>query len=587
MMRRRAAVRGVFCVLGALGVLLLSAEADGQDVRLRAGGGPYYTGLPIPIEVIARGFEGGGEPTCEAAAKPEEGRLTFQDVRRSHRDSVQIVNGRVSRNRETTYSFIFRYVGSRPGPVRIGPFVVRQGNRRAHTRAITFDLEEIPVTDEVRVRLILPERPLVIGQKVAVRLECWFSPRLEESLQERTITVPLFDLTDSFAFEDEPLARGTRSLPVETAAGTIRLAYRLEERDWKGEPYYVVTMERTCVPLAAGEYELEPAAIHVVEGTRWRRDLFGDRQAVATRMLRAADGPRRVVVRPLPAGAPESFAGAIGSGFTLEVSADRTVVRAGDPIALTLTLRGDGNLEKAGLPPLSAAGGLSPAHFRLPRAKIGGLLADGPTRCTVSVRVLDDSVREIPAIAYSWFSPELEEYQTTRSRPIALRVKRGEVVGAAEVVRAEPAEGDPGSENLLERGGEEGEAPGVAAVRSSRPRFSFTGADLSIVTDPQVVLADGRGSFGGWRTLAALYGAPLLLIALAVIGRLRAAVDPEVVRRRRALRRARRRIEGAERLPHAEGVAEVARALRGLIAEVPAGRSREVEAFIARCDAIT
>ena len=69
---------------------------------------------------------------------------------------------------------------------------------------------------------------------------------------------------------------------------------------------------------------------------RWRRDFFGERIPTHIRKRRVKDKPRALIVQKLPqAGRPESFTGTVGSGYRLEVAADRSVVRVGDPIRLT------------------------------------------------------------------------------------------------------------------------------------------------------------------------------------------------------------------------------------------------------------
>ena len=127
------------------------------------------------------------------------------------------------------------------------------------------------------------------------------------------------------------------------------------------------------------EFDLAAATIHVDEITHFQRDLFGRRTAARTRKIFARDVPRRLVVKAPPIqGRPESFAGAVGRGFSLEAAADRSVVQLGDPITLTLTVRGDGNLASIGLPRLDADGGLLPGQFRIPEGDVSGqLTADG------------------------------------------------------------------------------------------------------------------------------------------------------------------------------------------------------------------
>ena len=91
--------------------------------------------------------------------------------------------------------------------------------------------------------------------------------------------------------------------------------------------------------------------------------------------------PVRLEVIEVPrSGRPASFAGAVGSGFSLEVSADRSVVQVGEPITLQLHLRGDGDLSSAGLPPFDAEGLFDPTRFRLPDEPPAGRIARCATR---------------------------------------------------------------------------------------------------------------------------------------------------------------------------------------------------------------
>ena len=63
-----------------------------------------------------------------------------------------------------------------------------------------------------------------------------------------------------------------------------------------------------------------------------RRDNFGFR-VPAYQLFKAEGEHRRLVVRPLPVeGRPPSFENAIGSAFSIDVQASRTVVQVGDPV---------------------------------------------------------------------------------------------------------------------------------------------------------------------------------------------------------------------------------------------------------------
>ena len=269
------------------------------------------------------------------------------------------------------------------------------------------------------------------------------------------------------------------------------------EEKRSGETYLIVEVRRIAVPLRAGSLEIPPATLDVEEGVRFRRDLFGGRRPTQIRKWRSTDRARRLSVKQIPADrTPESFAGAVGSGFSLTVSADRTVVKVGEPIALHFELRGDGNLETAALPRLDAEGLLPPTSFRVADGEIPGRLEDGAKRFTAMVRVLDPSVHEIPALEYSWFDPTTEQFRSTKSRPIALSVGDAQVIGAADVQSGERAPESPASD-LEER---------TARAASGSGPLVLTGADLAIERDATICcFAALRPAAGTRWAVAGLY----------------------------------------------------------------------------------
>ncbi len=338
----------------------------------------------------------------------------------------------------------------------------------------------------------------------------------------------------------------------------------------------MVSLERTLVPLSPGRHEVPGATLSIQEGVHWRRDFFGGRRATQVRRLGARDRDRTLEVKSIPIrGQPASFAGAIGTGFTLQVAADRSVVQVGDPITLTLTLRGEG-LETARLPPLDAEGLLPKGAFRVPAGELTGQLDRDEKRFTAVVRVLEERVEEIPALAYSWFDPDTQRFDTSRSRPIALSVRSAEVIGAADV------ESDSDRKSLDERA--DPSASGAAA--GPRPRsFALTGADLAIERDPAKMLVNIRSTWGGRWLVASLYGGALVLVPLARWQRRRLDVDPALRRRRKILAAEEQSVREARRLAPAESLTAVSQALRRMLAQVPEAASAELDEFLGECDA--
>jgi hypothetical protein len=556
--------------------LLLGAHgAVAQQASIRFSASPHYVGVPIDIQVTAEGFERSPEPTIDTDT-PAGAVLELVGVSPNISSSVQIINGKMTRSESVRFVYRYRLIPERPGTVEAGPFRLVQGAATAVTNAVRLAIEPIPTTAEQRFRLVIPEGPLWVGQRVPITMEWWLSESFADRLAGRRARVPLFDQVDRFVFEDpeDPKARNT--LAVDTAAGTVELPATVRRAQWRDEPYLVVSAQRTLIALKPGEVKIPPASIVTEAATRWSRDFFGNRVPAQVSRLRVQDVERTVVFRTPPAeGRPDSFSGAVGEGFTIAVSADRSVVRTGDPIRLTIDVRGDADLDTVSLPRL-ADSGLAADDFKIPAGTVAGIVEDGFKRFEVILRANNDQVREIPPIAFSWFNPELGQYETTRSRPIALSVRPATVVSAADVVsaRTESDGGDP-----VDNGQADLSAPSAQSTAvPSRPAFSLSGAELAIETRPEVLGGNPVPWYGQPVTLAAMYLSGLIALGAGIMTRRRAVQDPGLRARRQTLEDQRRRVADAS------SAADVARALRRMAATASVLPRDEYDALLVECD---
>jgi len=561
------------------GMVLASTAAAQARLELRLSREPFYPGVPVELHVSTTELDAEPEPSCWAE-EPEAGQLTFRGIIPNISSSVRIVNGRISRSESATFTCQYQFVAPEPGSYRVGPFRMRQAGQQLEIQSRIIEVRAIPLDPRLRVRVLVPEEPIYVGQHLPVRIEWWLDQELKDRIHRYSIRSRLFEATDAFRFIGDPVAgRGDQILAIETAEGELSLRATVTERREGGRTYLVLGTERTLVPLRTGEFDLAAATVHVDEITRWQRDLFGRRTAAGTRKIFSQDVPRKLIVKAPPSRSqPDSFAGAVGRGFSLEVAADRSVVQLGDPITLTLTVRGDGNLASVGPPRLDAGGGLSAEQFRLPEGDVSGRIIDDAKVFQITLRVLDDSVREVPALAYSWFDPELDEYQTAKSRPIALSVRPAQVISADDVMAATPEPRIPTMDEP-EASPTQPESP-----PTRRGSFSLTGADLSVVHDPEVLLRRG-GRSNGFRVAA--YGGSVALVLVALLARRRAEVDPELKRRRQVYRDQCKRIAAAGATPRRQALSEIAVALREITAAAPELRSRELDDFVRECDTAT
>jgi len=556
-------------------VWVAAFAATAQTVQVQTTAEPHYVGESIEIHVVVEGFDEDPAPSVVVASAPR-GKLIAAGVHPSVNTSISIVNGRMKRSKKVTFTFVYQLQVDEPGPIVIGPFVVTQNDSSITSRPLRLDLEALPSSDQIFVEMEFQDTPIYVGERVPVTLRFWLTGQLRENLHQYTLRVPFFGLTETFQFLDPPGVAGTTKVEIQTPSGPISVMGSAREEKRNGETYLIVEVQRVVVPLRAGSLEIPPAVLDVEEGVRFRRDLFGGRRPTQVRKWRSSDRIRRLSVKQIPADrTPESFAGAVGSGFSLTVSADRTVVKIGEPIALHFELRGDGNLETAALPRLDAKGLLPPASFRVAEGEITGHLEDGVKRFTAMVRVLDPGIDEIPALEYSWFDPTTEQFQSAKSRPIALSVGDAQIIGAADVQSGDHAR------DSSALGSEERPAHAV----TGRGPLVLTGADLAIERDADLLLRRASDRARNRLTIVGLYAASGLFLLFAQIDRRRRNVDPAVVARRRLVEGELRRIREASDLPASESAAEIARALRALLAETPGVRRPEIDTLIGECDA--
>lgn len=572
-------------VLCVASLLSLGAGADAaQQVQIQVARGPHYVGEAIDLHVVAEGFE--EEPAPEIITpniSKTEGALQYIGVTPKVSSSISIINGQMTRSHEVTFAYRYRYLTQQAGTVRIDPFTVSQRGVSRTTARIELRVREVPTSNAIDVLLELPEGPIFIGQKVPVFIEFWVDREIWDDLVSYALVVPLMSLPNLRFMDDTGGARDTE-LQIQTDAGTLLLPALTSNRIRNGRNYVVIRAQRTMVVLSPGMLEAPAATVVINQGTRFRSDMFRQRKATAVRKLMAKTDDISIEVAEVPlAGRPPSFAGAIGRGYTLEVAADRSVVQLGEPIALSFTLRGDGDLSTAGLPPLGAEGLFDASLFRLPDDRATGLIQEdeaGAKAFDVNVRVLDAAVREIPALAYSWFDIDSRSFQTTYSRPIALSVGAAQVIGAEQVERRPGDPDDPNNAGAIN-------TAATASDDASQHRLaslSLTGANLAVDRDPALLLRDERADGVGGVVAGSLYGLGLTVIGLALFDRRRRDVDPAVTLRERALAKARREVDAALSRPERQAAETASRALRQMLALCPDASSSDLDALLGELD---
>lgn len=557
-MRREGLAHALFrtgfalCVVSILCVLLGARAASAQSLSLQLASDEVYANLPFELQVIARGFDESPQPTLSKLAIAGC-KVTPLGVVPQVSSMVQIINGQRSESRDVTYAFRFRVEAAQAGQFMVPALTAEQGGKKAQSQPARFTVRAVDDSSDMQLRLVLPERPLWVGETVDGALE-WY---LRRDVGNRAFAVPLFDEEQRFEIEapaGEPRLGGFRA-----GGRPLELPYEQAKATLDGAQYSRFRFSFRLTPISPGSQAPPPPRVVAELQTGVGRDMFGF-PVPQSRLFQAVAKPLRIEVRPLPlAGRPASFKNAVGRAFAMEVQAGRTVVRVGDPIELRVLLRGRGRLPGLILPELSAMG-LDAQHFTAPEEPPSGeVLEDGKGKLfRVSVRLRSTDVREIPALSFSYFDPDQGRYETVRSQPIALSVKGSSVVSAGDVV------GPPG-ENAGSQGGTQGTK--AAAKTDAAPLLSLVGAELAL-SDENQTLQPAPSLRRVVPLLIGLYGAAVLLLLVHAVRVRKQAAWQHDAAVQRCLRQLRKDLDEAASSAARDSAPRLCAALRGLRKEL-------------------
>src|SRR5438309_997051 len=154
--------------------------------------------------------------------------------------------------------------------------------------------------------------------------------------------------------------------------------------------------------------------------------------------------PVSLEVKALPAGAPPTFSGAVGS-FSMTAEANPKRVQVGDPITIKTAISGRGNFDRMNAPELSDERGWHkyPPSSNFKQDDDVGISGTKTFELVVSP---NEKLTTVPSLAFSYFDPVKEKYVTLQSEAVPLIVEGNApatpaIAGVAPGASAQPAPG--------------------------------------------------------------------------------------------------------------------------------------------------
>ncbi len=207
---------------------------------------------------------------------------------------------------------------------------------------------------------------------------------------------------------------------------------KIRETTVNHKRFFVVEIKKSILfPTKAGPVTVEPAVFSMAVRDTSGDPFFGR----LSQSIRRATKAISLEVKPLPtAGRPPGFSGAVGR-FELSVELDKEEMPAGEPVTLTVALRGEGNLrtvETPELPPLAGFRTYDPKIEENLSAKSSGFGGEKKWQYVL----VPDSAGEhrIDPLLFSYFDPSKQRYVELRAGPLTLDVAPSSTVAGGPAI---------------------------------------------------------------------------------------------------------------------------------------------------------
>jgi len=403
-----------------ISAILAAPGAAAQDVRVEATVNAERIGVEDVLELTIS-ISGG-----DADGEPELPRLdAFRVASRSTSSQIQIVNGRMS----STRSYIYQLLPQKEGAFEIGAVEVEVDGTGYRTN---------PIRVEVVPGSLVARRPRGLGNPFDPFDGLGGSRRRDLALEEDDVFVRT-EVSKSSVFQGEqvmvtyrlysryvPLGPEIADDPPLTGFWVEQVdpgEAAFERRTLQGKQYLTAPLkQRVVFPTQSGKLEIPPLtfsmAFRLTSG-----DPFDAFFARASSPIVVRSQPVTIEVAPLPAqGRTSDFKGAVGQ-FELQAKVSQEEVKAGDPVTLTLSIAGKGNLRSIAppdLPELKGFRAFDPKTGERARAGASGL--EGEKSWEYVLVPESSGVKEVGPWRFQYFDPEEKRYVTASVGPLQMKV---------------------------------------------------------------------------------------------------------------------------------------------------------------------
>jgi hypothetical protein len=347
--------------------------------------------------------------------------------------STSIVNGSVSTQAFFTYTFVL--LAEKEGEYTIPPATIKVGN--SEYKSNELKVKVLPQDQAAAAASANQQAEQqrnnpagssggLSGEDLFIRMHVSKSSVYEN--EGFLVTFKLYSLVDVLGFENAkfPEFEGFISQEIELPENK-----QMNLENYQGRNYRTVVLKQYIlypqrsgkITINSGKYDL---AIRVRNQAQRGRSFFDDFFDTYTNVKKTlTTSPATIDVKPLPAGKPASFSGAVGD-YKLTSTISATKMKANDPVTVKVTLSGNGNIKMVKNPEI-----VFPNDFEIydPKIDVNTKVSGAGVNGTKTIeyyavpRYAGDFT--IPSVPFSYFDLKTGTYKTLSTEAYALHVEPG------------------------------------------------------------------------------------------------------------------------------------------------------------------
>ena len=370
----------------------------------------------------------GGDKVSDFTPPSLEGLEVLIGPMSSTMKSIQSINGKSTTTNTNSYTYTVRV--EQEGKVTLAPASVKIGKETYRTEPKTIEVVKGQVPDggsssagqragdDLRLRVSVSKTRVVVGEPVIVTLKLYVQSSAISGFED--VRFPTFD--------------GFWSQEID-APQNIQFV----RENYDGQIYNAALLRRyMLLPQQTGTLTIEPSELvcllQIQAEQTGPRSIFDDFfSSYQTIHKRVASEPVTINVSALPAGAPASFTGGVGS-FRLSAGFDSDSVAAHEATSLKITISGTGNINLVDAPKVRL-----PADFESYDVRKTENITTGASGSTGTLTFEYPFIPRAPGtfdlepVEFTYYDIDAGRYRTLSSGPLSLKVGEGTRTDAAVI----------------------------------------------------------------------------------------------------------------------------------------------------------